>query len=251
MSPLDLHAVRVVLLDIEGTTTPIEFVHRTLFGYAREHLHPFLEAHRTDPEVRDCVNALKAQHDLDHRETRTPPAWLGANSDSDVESAARYGLWLIDRDSKAAPLKTLQGLIWREGYRSGKLKGQVYPDVPPAFERWRHQRKEIAMYSSGSELAQRLLFATTEFGDLTKYISSFFDTRVGAKASPDSYCRIASLIGRAEERIFFLSDAIAEVSAARSAGLQAALVLREPAGSSAAAPPKEEPIIRSFEEADK
>jgi enolase-phosphatase E1 len=248
---LDFRDVQVVLLDIEGTTTPLEFVQRTLFGYACEHLRSFLEAHRSDPEVRECVNALKAQHDLDEKEKLTPPAWPSANSESDIVSAARFGLWLIDRDSKAAPLKTLQGLIWQEGYRSGKLQGQVYPDVPRSFERWRQQCKEIAIYSSGSELAQRLLFSTTEFGDLTKYISNFFDTRVGAKASTDSYRRIALLIGCPENKFLFLSDAAAEIHAARSAGLQAALVLRESANSSDAVLQQEDAVIRSFDEVDK
>jgi enolase-phosphatase E1 len=216
--------VRVVLLDIEGTTTPIEFVHRTLFGYARENLRSFLEANQRNPAVRHCIGALKAQHHVDDSEKRTPPKWLAG--DSEIASATEYGLWLIDSDSKVPPLKTLQGLIWQEGYRSGKLSGQVYPDIPRAFAGWRRQGKEISIYSSGSELAQRLLFATTQFGDLTPYIRNFFDTRVGAKTAADSYRRIASLTKRPEEQFLFLSDAIAELKAAQSVGFQTRLVLR-------------------------
>ena len=36
--------VGVVLLDIEGTTTPIEFVHRTLFSFARAEVRNYLTA---------------------------------------------------------------------------------------------------------------------------------------------------------------------------------------------------------------
>lgn len=246
MPALGLQEVRVVLLDIEGTTTPLAFVKCTLFGYARENLHSFLEANQSNPAVRDCIVALKAQHDLDDREKRTPPTWFARDTGLQIASATQYGLWLIDRDSKLGPLKTLQGLIWQEGYRSGKLKGQVYPDVARAFASWRRQGKEISIYSSGSELAQRLLFATTPFGDLTPYISNFFDTRVGAKTNADSYRRIASRMAHPEEQFLFLSDAVAEVRAARTAGFQTRLVLRDESHD-AQAVPGEQTVIPGLE----
>jgi enolase-phosphatase E1 len=218
---IDLVHIRVILLDIEGTTTPLDFVHRTLFGYARENLRAFLEANSSKPEVQKCVDGLKAQHTVDEREA---PPWL--TGESEIRSAVQYSLWLIDRDSKTGSLKTLQGLIWQEGYRSGKLIGQVYSDVPRAFDRWYQQGKDISIYSSGSELAQRLLFSTTGSGDLTRYISAFFDTRVGAKTSTESFRRIASLKRHPEDQFLFLSDSPRELDAARSAGMRTALVAR-------------------------
>ena len=102
-------------------------------------------------------------------------------SDEIPESASAYLEWLMDRDVKSPALKRLQGLIWEGGYRTGELKGQVFPDVPPAFTRWRDAQVTIAIYSSGSVLAQRLLFGATEQGDLTPFISGFFDTGVGCE----------------------------------------------------------------------
>jgi len=224
--PIDLAQIQVILLDIEGTTTPLDFVHRTLFGYARENLRPFLEENFDKSEVRDCFRGLQVQHEADDQQGRTPPAWLTGSPESEIRSGVEYGLWLMDRDSKTGSLKALQGLIWQEGYRSGRLKGQVYSDVPRAFHRWRREGKDISIYSSGSELAQRLLFSTTEFGDLTAYISAFFDTRVGAKTNPDSFRRIASLKGDPEEGLLFLSDSLAELDAARSANVRTVLVTR-------------------------
>jgi len=224
--PIDWVQIQVILLDIEGTTTPLDFVHRTLFGYARENLRTFLEENFRKPEVHECFAALKVQHAADLQQRQTPPAWLTDSQESEIRSAAEYGLWLMDRDSKTGSLKTLQGLIWQEGYRSGRLKGQVYSDVPRAFDRWRREGKDISIYSSGSELAQRLLFGTTEFGDLTPYISAFFDTRVGAKTNRDSFRRIASLKGHPEEELLFFSDSLAELDAARSAYMRTVLVTR-------------------------
>jgi enolase-phosphatase E1 len=237
-------AIRIILLDIEGTTTPVDFVYRTLFSYARQNLSSFLRKSCSEPEVRDCVLGLKAQHALD-REEKAPPKWRDGTAESEIDSAARYGLWLMDRDSKIGPLKTLQGLIWQEGYGSGALHGEVYPDVPPAFARWRHQGKEISIYSSGSALAQQMLFRSTKFGDLTPSIKAFFDTLVGAKRSPESYEKIALISGCPANQFLFLSDIIEELDAARTAGMQTTLVVRS---ANAHIPGSEHPTIETFDE---
>jgi len=222
----DWAQIQAILLDIEGTTTPLEFVHRTLFGYARENLGSFLKENFSKAEVQDCVIGLKVQHATDEQQQRTPPAWSLDTPESEISSAVEYGLWLMDRDSKMGSLKALQGLIWQEGYRLERLKGQVYSDVPRAFDRWKREGKDLSIYSSGSELAQRLLFGTTRFGDLTPYISAFFDTRIGAKTNPDSFRRIRSLQGASKKEWLFLSDTLAELDAARSADMRTALVAR-------------------------
>jgi enolase-phosphatase E1 len=236
--------IRVILLDIEGTTTPVDFVHRTLFAYARENLSAFLRQSSNEPEVRACIDGLKAQHAIDQQASQNPPEWT-ADQGAEIASAVRYGLWLMERDSKSGPLKALQGLIWQEGYRSGGLRGEVFGDVPKAFDRWRRQGREISIYSSGSVLAQEMLFRSTRFGDLTAGIKSFFDTRVGNKTSTDSYKRIASISGFKESQFLFFSDAIAELNAARSAGMQTALVVRS---SQADVPTTGHVAIKSFDE---
>jgi enolase-phosphatase E1 len=223
--PIEETGFAVVLLDIEGTTTPVDFVYRTLFGYARQNLSAFLRKASEEPEVRECVTGLRANHVLDQQAAQNPPEWLTGQV-SEIDSAVRYGLWLMDRDSKAGPLKALQGLIWQEGYRSGKLRGEVFPDVPPAFVRWRQQGKEISIYSSGSALAQQMLFRTTTYGDLSVGIKGFFDTRIGIKTSPGSYSKIASASGHPENQFLFCSDSIGELDAARSAGMHTVLVVR-------------------------
>jgi enolase-phosphatase E1 len=217
--------IRVILLDIEGTTTPVDFVYRTLFDCARENLSAFLHRSSNDPEVRTYVDGLKAQHAIDRQSAQNPPEWPTGQG-AEVDSAVRYGLWLMQRDSKIGPLKALQGLIWQEGYRSGMLRGEVFPDVPRAFDRWRRLGKEISIYSSGSALAQEMLFRTTTFGDLTARIISFFDTRIGNKTSTESYKNIAVASGYPENQFLFFSDTIGELDAARSAGMQTVLVVR-------------------------
>jgi enolase-phosphatase E1 len=243
VSSVDLARVKALLLDIEGTTTPVDFVYRTLFGYARTRLKVFLEVHGRVPEVERCIAELKSEHARDTQEGRRPPLWTSGLAGSEIASAARYALWLMDRDSKTGPLKTIEGLIWQEGYRSGELKGEVYPDVPQAFDRWRSESKKIAIYSSGSELAQRLLFSTTRFGDLSLLISAFFDTRVGRKTEVESYQKIASSLGYPEGGFLFLSDVVDELDAARSAGMQTALVIRREDRSEGSA----HPAVGSFD----
>jgi enolase-phosphatase E1 len=136
----------------------------------------------------------------------------------------------MTRDSKCTPLKALQGRIWQLGYTNGELHGEVYADVPPAFARWRRQGREICIYSSGSVLAQQLLFRSIADGDLTAHISAFYDTAIGAKTESESYRRIAKSRDRADSEVLFISDALKEIEAARLAGLHAALCVRDPTG---------------------
>ncbi len=227
MPLFDETPVRAILLDIEGTTTPVDFVSTTLFPYASGKLETFLHENYRNSEIRALLEDFRAQQQRDERGGLKPPPWHDGSEQEQVRSSAAYGQWLIARDSKCTPLKTLQGKIWQQGYASGELRGEVYPDVPPAFERWKRQGKTVFIYSSGSVLAQMLLFGSVRAGNLTPYIASFFDTYVGAKTEAESYRRIAASAGYEATQFLFLSDAGKEIEAARAAGMQALLCRRE------------------------
>lgn len=207
--------VRALLLDIEGTTTPIAFVHEVLFSYARTHVKDFLSANSNSAEVSADVVLLREEQAADVSNGQQPP-----------DSIAAYVEWLIERDRKSTGLKSLQGKIWRHGYVEGSLKSQVYADVAPAFERWREQGLSINIFSSGSVLAQQLLFAYTEAGDLTKFIDNYFDTNVGKKGEAESYRRIAEALKLPTNEILFVSDVVAELDAATEAGMSTLLSIR-------------------------
>jgi enolase-phosphatase E1 len=243
VSPLDGSPIRVILLDIEGTTTPVEFVYQTLFPYASRKLEAFLREHIQDLEIQALIQVLRAQHQADERNGLNPPGWMDHPEEARLRSCVAYCQWLIVRDSKCPPLKSLEGRIWQEGFASGELRGEIFPDVPVAFERWRRQKKIICIYSSGSVLAQQNLFRTTASGDLTSYISLFFDTRVGAKTEGESYKKIAASFSYAPGQFLFISDAVKEIEAARSVGMQAVLCERD--GRTSSSPT--ESVIHSFE----
>lgn len=243
MAFFDEARVRVILLDIEGTTTPVDFVTKTLFPYASRKLESFLREYSGNHEIRRVIEGLRAQQELDERKGLKPPSWRDDSEEERVRSSVAYCQWLIAKDSKGAPLKSLQGRIWQQGYSSGELKGEVYPDVPAAFERWKKQGKTICIYSSGSVLAQRLLFQTTVYGDLTRLIHAFFDTRVGAKTEAESYRKIAMSLSYEPRAVLFISDATKEIAAAQAVGMQTLLCER---GSHSAEPPETQKIIHDF-----
>jgi enolase-phosphatase E1 len=243
VTPIDASQIRVILLDIEGTTTPVEFVYQTLFPYASRKLEAFLREHAQDTEIQSLIQALRAQHAADEREGHNPPAWMEQPEEARLRSSVAYGQWLIVADSKCPSLKSLQGRIWREGFASGELHGAIFPDVPAAFERWRRQKKIICIYSSGSVQAQQDLFGTTASGDLTSYISVFFDTRVGAKAEAESYKKIATSFSHAPQQFLFISDTVKEIAAARSAGMHSLLCVR---GDDAPPPAADAGVIHDF-----
>ena len=220
----DASNVRAILLDIEGTTTPIDFVFKTLFPYAAEHAEEFLRRRCSEPEVKTLIADLRAT--WSGAASSGAPVWLESTPDEKLASAAAYVRWLIGRDSKITPLKTLQGKIWEEGFRAGALEGEVYPDVRPALARWREQGRRIAIFSSGSVLAQKLLFAHSTAGDLSSYLEAYFDTSTGPKRDPDSYKKIAAALGLPTEQVLFVSDVPAELDAAADARLHTAHALR-------------------------
>ena len=235
--------VRAVLLDIEGTTTPIAFVHDVLFPYARAHLRGYLDAAWASSSTIQVIEKLTVEHAGDVAAGMNPPAW---NRPPDRDAVVAYVQWLMDRDRKSPGLKQLQGEIWEAGYRAGELRGQVFDDVPRAIRRWREAGLDVAIYSSGSEQAQRDLFASTEHGDLTPLISGYFDTGVGAKLESSSYARIANVLRRVAFEVLFVSDVASELTAAREADLQVVLSLRP--GNPAQPRPELFDSITSFDE---
>ena len=224
--PPDETKVRVLLLDIEGTTTPIDFFSGTLFPYARQRWEEFLLLHGRELGIRDDLDGLRRQHAADAAAKLEPPPWLAGSMDANLSSAITYGTWLMDRDSKCTALKSLQGKIWREGYLKGELRGEVYPDVPPAFARWSQQGTRICIFSSTSVVAQRSLFATIAAGNLTRFIHANFDTTMGTKSDPQSYTRIAGSLTLPPRQILFISAVAKELDAALHAGMHTAVCLR-------------------------
>lgn len=206
-----MRPVKAILTDIEGTTTPISFVHDILFPYARERLGDFCAAHATSRDVADLLVATRQ---------------LDGNTHLDLHGTVELLQQWMSVDRKAGPLKALQGMIWRQGYEAGVLKGQVYADAAEMLRHWHARGLTLMVYSSGSEEAQRLIFGYSDQGDLVPLFSGFYDTRVGAKVEAGSYAAIAKASGFAPGEILFLSDHVGEIKAALSAGLQAICIDR-------------------------
>ena len=244
-SSLTNASIRGVLLDIEGTTTPISFVHEILFPYARAHVRDYLTAHSDSAETIADLSRLREEHAADLARNLSPPLLIEGSLSVELDSIAAYVHWLIDLDRKSPGLKSLQGRIWQQGYLDGSLKAPLFADVVPALKRWRDRNLKIAIFSSGSTLAQRLLFAHTDFGNATGYIDDYFDTQTGPKTEPDSYRRIAAALRLNPAEMLFISDIVAELDAAQTAGIQTLLCVRP--GNSVQASRDRHRIIHSFE----
>ncbi len=201
---------RVVLTDIEGTTSSISFVKDVLFPYARRALPGFVREHGQQPQVRQWLDAVASE--------------CGGICTDAVIVETLQG-W-IDEDRKHTALKALQGMIWEAGYRDADFTAHIYPDAAPALRRWHADGRALYVYSSGSVPAQKLFFGHSDAGDLRALFSGWFDTEIGGKREQPSYARIAEAIGVAPAQIVFLSDVVAELDAARAAGLDTVLIDR-------------------------
>lgn len=200
----------LILTDIEGTTSSISFVKDVLFPYARNALPDFVRENHDDPDVRKWLDAVATDS--------------GGICTDEVIVETLQG-W-IDQDRKHTALKALQGMIWQDGYLSADFVAPVYPDAARMLKQWHEDGHALAVYSSGSVPAQKLLFGHTDAGDLLPLFSAFFDTEAGTKRDAASYRTIASRLGRSPADIVFLSDVVEELDAARDAGMRTVLVDR-------------------------
>jgi len=224
---MEFSGIRAVVVDIEGTTSSIAFVKESLYPYARKHIPDYVRKHAA--AIQDIIDEVRR---------------IEGSLSLDIPQLIAVLLRWMDDDRKLTPLKTLQGLVWREGFASGALCAPVYDDALRALTGWREQGLPLYVYSSGSVAAQRLLFSHTEQGDLTSLFSGYFDTTTGSKLEAESYRVIARSVGLPPESNLFLSDHPGEIEAAHAAGMQAVWVDRGPFSPSEEEPPR----IRSFDE---
>ncbi|KAL8195485.1 hypothetical protein R6Q57_025888 [Mikania cordata] len=221
---------RCVVLDIEGTTTPISFVTDVLFPYARDNVRMHLEETYDTVDTKDDIKLLRSQvkEDLENGVVGAVPVPSDDSGKEKVIAALVANVEeMIKADRKITSLKQLQGHIWRTGFEKNEIKGVVYDDVPKALERWHASGIKVYIYSSGSRLAQRLIFGYTNYGDLRKYLCGFFDTRVGNKRETKSYIEISESLGVDKPSdIVFVTDVIQEAVAAKAAGLEVVVSVR-------------------------
>jgi enolase-phosphatase E1 len=212
---------RGILLDIEGTTSSISFVFDVMFPYIRKHLTFEVASNWLEPEYVEAFRAIA--RDAGHESL---DAWLtkdGLSRDNPLRAAqvvCKEVTRLMDADAKATGLKQLQGLIWQSGFESGELKAHVYNDVPPALATWNAAGKDVRIYSSGSIRAQQLFFGHTIAGNLLGNFRGHYDTVIGPKKETESYRKIAVDFKLPPGDVLFLSDIVAELDAARDAGLR-------------------------------
>ena len=205
--------IKYILTDIEGTTTSIEFVHDVLFPYFIKNFETFAKNH--NKKINETLQNIRYLAEAENGKT--------INNSDIIEVVIEWAR----KDKKDTNLKILQGIVWREGYKSGTIKSHVYNDVPDVLKFWKAKGMELGVYSSGSVEAQKLLFAHTELGDLTPCFSHYFDTKVGAKREVKSYSNIQNVLNIPTNDILFLSDTEQELDAAQMAGFQTIQLVRE------------------------
>ncbi|MBI3570904.1 MAG: acireductone synthase [Gammaproteobacteria bacterium] len=203
--------IKAIVTDIEGTTSSLSFVKDVLFPYSREHMARFVRAHEIEPAVHKEIEEVRR---------------LNGKNPSVEEVIEQLRRWIAE-DKKITPLKSLQGMIWEDGYKKGDFKGHMYEDAVRHLKQWKAAGIALYVFSSGSVQAQKLLFAHTDYGDLTPLFSGYFDTNIGSKREADAYRKIADAIGFAPGDILFLSDIKEELDAARAAGMQAIWLVRD------------------------
>ncbi len=208
------------LFDIEGTVAPISFVHDVLFPYAKEKLESFVKSNSISTEAWDSILSENQKDVSSH----SYPDSLTKQDDKD--GIIKYLSFLISVDRKNSGLKEIQGYIWQKGYESGEIKSNLFADTIDFFQELKRRNKWIVIYSSGSILAQKLIFQFSNFGDLTPMISGYFDTTIGHKRESTSYKNIISNLQVSSHNIVFFTDIVPEAIASKSEGIDSYILLR-------------------------
>ncbi|MEC8555455.1 MAG: acireductone synthase [Planctomycetota bacterium] len=230
------------LLDIEGTTSSISFVHDVMFPFALNNLEQFLADHWDAADTQSACEQIASD-----AEQKSLQSWSEATDTADKDLVIAEVRRLMADDVKATGLKALQGLIWKGGFDSGALKAHIYPDVIPAIEAWRAAGADVRIYSSGSIAAQKMFFGNLDGpGDCLHLFSGHYDTTIGGKKERESYTQICEDWGVSPSEILFLSDVPEELTAATEAGLQTRLSIRP--GNKSVPPEVTFQSIESFEE---
>ncbi len=206
--------VQYILSDIEGTTTSVKFVYDVLFPYFRAHIDELKKMSANEIVQNAFQKTIYEANSVDGIKLKT--------IDDIIKTLLRWS----EEDRKMTPLKTLQGILWKKGYQNKELKGHVYNDVMPNFKKWTSQGMKVGIFSSGSVEAQKLIFKHSDSGDLTPFISHYFDTETGSKRDSATYSKIAMNIDQNPDSILFLSDVVAELEAADKAGFQTIQLIR-------------------------
>lgn len=225
-----LDGVKALIVDIEGTTTPIDFVKESLFPYVTENIEEFLTSKFNDEETKKDIQALRELAAKDAEEKIEGVVAIPASDSSKediIKAVVENVKWQMDKDRKSTALKALQGHIWKEGYSQEKLKAELFEDVGPNLQQIVEIGIAVYVYSSGSVESQKLLFANTDDGNLLELFTGFYDTTTGPKTDSSSYTKIAEDIEAQPDEILFLTDNPDEAAAAVKAGLRSAIVVRE------------------------
>lgn len=207
--------IQFILTDIEGTTTSVSFVYDKLFPFFRENIQRLKNIQHL-PEVQEAFEQTK-------KSAFENEGIILTTVDQILDKLMEWSL----EDKKITPLKTLQGIIWEVGYEAGEIKGHVYSDVSENLARWNSNGIRLGVFSSGSVVAQQLIFGYSEQGDLTSFFEFYFDTNTGGKREKETYLKISDKIRVEPAAILFLSDIKEELVAAKEAGYQTMQLVRE------------------------
>ena len=234
---------RGILLDIEGTTSSVSFVYDVMFPFVRRELDEYLRVNWGAPTLNEVCDLIAKDAGYESFDV-----WWGNEGEEGKRQQLirEQVLRLMDGDVKATGLKALQGLIWRSGFESGEMRAHVYDDVLPAIQAWNNAGCDIRIYSSGSIAAQKLFFGHTVVGNMLHLFQGHYDTTTGPKKEVESYCAIAKNFGLPPTEILFLSDVLAELKAARAAGLQTCLCKR--LGNAEVVAGHDQPEITTFDQ---
>ncbi|XP_013397492.2 enolase-phosphatase E1 [Lingula anatina] len=224
-----LENVKVLLLDVEGTTSPISFMKNEVNQYVTENIQEYLTKNWESEELQNVITSLREQAQQDKEAGTEGVVEVKAADDPQEEVIASITenlKWQMSQEKATTAACQLQSQILREAFKMEKMKGKLFDDVVPALKEVATDSRQVYLFSTTSMDVQKLLFTYSAQGDNSKCLSGFFDSKVGAKTEMESYKNIINDIGVKPEETLYVTDMPAEAQAAGKAGIGVFLLNR-------------------------
>lgn len=143
-----------------------------------------------------------------------------------IEQVYEHIMWRINNDNVSQITSLLVKLVLDDGYKRAKLKAELYDDIWDNFINWRANLL-IKLYAFGQAPAndQKLLLASTNRGDLTRYLANYIDGSE-KKQNPDLIRTLASALrDKTKNCILITNDLRDAIKSYETQAIRCALVI--------------------------
>lgn len=185
-------------MDFHGTMSERRWEDKVIYPYVKQAMGEFLKANWADETVQKCVPTLRDEsfeQRFRNKFDDAPVISDPVNGEDELDQnqlaaqVSEFLLWQMSGKKETSETHLIERLVWRDGLKRRQIFTPIYEDVFRCVRDW-HDKSACAIYvvSSLDPDTLRLLFETTDKGNLYQYLRGFLTPkRPGDKMSTELY----------------------------------------------------------------